>query len=450
MASARTTALSLRVRHVLRENRLSRIRLERLRAHERWEPERLRDFRDRMLRRTLETVRRTLPAFSHLRLPADDRALVTFLRDDCPVCSRSDLLAHRERFYPRQGRPRPWTIVGRTSGTTGTPLEVFRSYSSVLWEIAFLRRHWAWSGFRAGMRRATLRGEHVKDLADRDPPYWLENRADHQLLLSTRHLDRRSAGHYADALRRYQPFLLQAYPSAAFVLAQALEERDERLDLPWVCTGSEMLYPAQRETIERRLGRVMDFYGMAERVAFASECAHGNLHVHPDYSHVEIVDEHDRPTEEEGFLVGTTFHNRLMPLVRYRLSDRTRWKRGDCPCGLPFAMIEPIHGKFEDMLEGGRGNPVSPSIVTFAFKGVSNIEASQVAQVGPARWEVRIVPGPSYSERDGEHVVRNLRQLVDPDLTVTVVLRESIARTSAGKYRWVVNEWRGATGPGGR
>ena len=450
MGNPRTTPLSLGIRHLLRENRLSRGRLDQLRAHERWTPERLSAYRDRMLRRTLEAARRSLPAFAGLRIPADDGALVPFLQEACPVHFRTDLLSRREQLCPHGGRTRPWTIVGRTSGTTGTPIEVFRSYSSVLWEIAFLRRHWAWSGFRAGMRRATLRGEYVKDLEDRAPPYWVENRADHQLLLSTRHLDRRTAGHFVEALRRFRPYMLQAYPSTAFVLAQALEERDERLDLPWVCTGSEMLYPAQRELIERRIGRVMDFYGMAERVAFASECAHGGLHVHPDYSFVEILDEHGRPTEEEGFLAGTTFHNRLMPLVRYRLSDRTRWRRGDCPCGLPFPTIEPIQGKFEDMLYGSRGNPVSPSIVTFAFKGVSNIEASQVAQVGPARWEVRVVPGPSYTDHDGEHVVGNLHALVDPGLSVTVVLRESIERTVAGKYRWVVNEWGGADEPGER
>ena len=80
----------------------------------------------------------------------------------------------------------------------------------------------------------------------------------------------------------------------------------------------------------------MDMYGMAERVAFATECEYGQMHVNPDYSFVEIVDAAGRPTADVGYVVGTTFHNHAMPLVRCRLSDRTRWKRGQCACGRAF------------------------------------------------------------------------------------------------------------------
>jgi phenylacetate-CoA ligase len=163
--------------------------------------------------------------------------------------------------------------------------------------------------------------------------------------------------------------------------------------------------------------------------------------VNTDYSFVEILDENNQPTDGEGFVVGTTFHNHLMPLVRYKLSDRTRWKPGACQCGRPYPMIEPIHGKFEDVLLGSTGSPISPSIITFAFKGVANVDSSQVAQVGPGTWEVRVVPGAKYSTKDGDQIVKNIHESVDSGLAVKLVLREKIERTPAGKYRWVVNEW---------
>ncbi len=58
----------------------------------------------------------------------------------------------------------------------------------------------------------------------------------------------------------------------------------------------------------------MEYYGMAERVAYASECERGNLHVNTDYSYVEIVDDDGKPTSGDGYIVGTTFHNTVMPL----------------------------------------------------------------------------------------------------------------------------------------
>lgn len=427
-------------RHVLRENVFCSRRVQKLIANESRSLDEMLSYQTAMLRRTLESAKRQLPAFRHLTIPSRDDALTDHLNEIVPMTTKAQLLDGRNGFYPNAGHKRPWTISGKTSGTTGTPLEIFRSFDSVVWENAFIHRHWHWSGFRKGMRRAMLRGDQVTSLDQTEPPFWYVNKFDNQLLLSTRHLSLKTGPQFAHRLRSYAPHLLQAYPSAAFLLAQSLEAVGESLNIPFVYTGSEMLYPHQRELIEARLGHVVDFYGMAERVAFASECEHGNMHVNSDYSFVEIVDDDGMPTNGEGHVVGTTYHNHLMPLVRYRLSDRTRWKSGICPCGRNFPMIEQIQGKFEDMLYGSHQNPISPSIVTFAFKGVENIVLSQVAQVAAGEWEIRIVPGVHYCKHDGERIIANVLSMVDRNLKVRIALVAEIPRTDAGKYRWIVNE----------
>jgi phenylacetate-CoA ligase len=201
------------------------------------------------------------------------------------------------------------------------------------------------------------------------------------------------------------------------------------------------LYPHQRELIEARLHcKVRDMYGMAERVAFITECEFGEMHVNPDYSYVEIVDDQGLPTIDYGYVVGTTFNNFAMPLVRYRLSDRTRWKPGACACGRNFPMVEAISGKFEDVIYGGDGAAISPSVLTFAFKGVGNILKSQVAQVAFGRWEVRLVPGANFSELDKQQLINNIHELVDAKVNVDVVLKSDLPNTAAGKFRWVLNE----------
>jgi phenylacetate-CoA ligase len=427
-------------RFALRDNALCAARVRTLLSHESWNSARLDDLRDKLLERTLLAAHRRLPAYAATHPRLRPCHIVSFLRENYPIVDKTDLLTQREHFYPYNGRSLPWLPKGKTSGTTGTPLEIFRSVNSLVWENAFIKRHWFWAGFTDGMKRATLRGDHVVPLQQTRPPFWLYNRFNNQLLISSRHLSHNNLGPIVDALRRFGPYLLQAYPSTAFTLARYLERIDEVLDIPYVFTGSEMLYSYQRELIEARIGKVLDFYGMAERVAFASECEFGNLHVNSDYSFVEIVDEAGRPTDEYGFIVGTTFHNLAMPLIRYQVSDRTRWKPGACACGRSYPMIEPIAGKFEDTIFGSDGNVVSPSIITFAFKGVLNIANSQVAQVGPGAWEIRIVPMPSYSEADGQQLKRNIASMVDPRLDVRVKIVQDIPRTLAGKYRWVVNE----------
>jgi phenylacetate-CoA ligase len=424
-------------RALLRDHLPSRARLLALRRNERLNRAQLDEMQSRLLHATLRGAIARLPAYAHIARDFPAAAAPEVLRRHFPIIDRQTLLASKAALYPHRGAHRPWLALGKTSGTTGTPLTVFRSLQSLLMEQAFIGRHWSWSGYHDGMARASLRGDQVAA----QPPFWFWNRYNRQLLVSSRHLTEAHADSIIDRLDTLAPAMLQAYPSTAFTLAGLLALRNRRLRIPLIFTASEPLYHHQRELIADRLGgKLVDMYGMAERVALATECEHGQLHVNPDYSFVEIVDEDGRPTESEGYLVGTTFHNQAMPLVRYRMTDRTRWKSGQCDCGRAFPMIEPVSGKFEDSITGSNGAAVSPSVLTFAFKGLQHIRKSQVAQVGPARWEVRVVPMAGFGPADQQGLIDNIHRLVDPEVAVDIVLKDDLPATAAGKFRWVVNE----------
>lgn len=428
-------------RALLRDNWLSRRLLRSVRRNETLSQQEMDQRQAVTLHRNLQLAIARLPFYAHINPNFSPQQAAEVLRRDFPIIDKHTLLQQRDRLYPNQGRARWWQSVGKSSGTTGTPVTMFRSLRSVLLEMAFVKRQWTWHGFHDGMRRASLRGDVVTDLAATRPPFWFWNRYNNQLLISSRHLKEEYMGAIADALERYAPAMLQAYPSTAYTLAQYLQRKGRSLAIPHIFTSSEPLYDHQRELVEARFGgRVSDMYGMAERVALATACEHGSMHINPDYSYVEIVDEHGKPTDDYGYVVGTTLFNSAMPLVRYRLSDRTRWKPGACGCGRPFPMIEAITGKFEDVLYGSDGSPVSPSVLTFAFKGVEHILKSQVAQVAAGRWEIRLVPSADFGAEEQQKLIDNIHAQVDSGIAIEVCLMSEIADTSAGKFRWVVNE----------
>ncbi len=428
-------------RALLRDNWLSRQLLGSMRRHESMSMDEIASLRLKYLHQTLQCAMAKLPYYAHIEKDFSVDQSADMLQKHFPIIDNTSLLENRTRLYPNRGVARPWHAVGKTSGTTGTPISMFRGLQSVLLESAFVKRQWEWNGYRDGMRRASLRGDVVVNLSRTEPPFWFWNRYNNQLLISSRHLKDDYMDAIADKLVQFAPKMLQTYPSTAYTLAHFLERRGRYLEIPFVFTGSEPLYPHQRELIEARLGcKVRDLYGMAERVAFATECEFGEMHINPDYSYVEIVDDKGHPTDGYGHVVGTTFHNSAMPLVRYKLSDRTRWKTGACRCGRAFPMIEPVSGKFEDRIYGSDGAVVSPSVLTFAFKGVDNILKSQVAQIAPARWEIRLVPAAAFSEVNKQKLINNIRELVDAKVAVQVVLKSDIQNTSSGKFRWVVNE----------
>jgi phenylacetate-CoA ligase len=430
------------LRALVRDNPLWDRRVQQLNDYERAAPDAIAALQERLLACTLQAARRRIPYYRR-HLPAvidgDARALLAQL----PIVTKEDLRGQPGLYYPHNGQSRLWSIHGLTSGTTGSPLMVLRSPDSVVWAQAFKKRHWTWAGYKTGMRFATLRGDMIVRPDRTQPPYWFYNRYNNQLILSSRHLKPPFVDRLIAQLESFGPYLLEAYPSTGYELALQLRERGKVLSIPYVYTGSEPLYPHQRELIEERFDtQVMDHYGMAERVAYATECERGNLHVNPEYSYVEIVDDDGRPTEDEGHLVGTTFRNLTMPLIRYRPSDRAKWKRGTCACGRIYPMIEPVTGKYEDCIYGSDGASISPSVVTFAFKELRNVRCSQVAQVGRGRWEIRIIPTEQFQRHDESRLVDNIRRLVDPRLEITVKLVDAIPRTAAGKYKWVVNEYR--------
>jgi phenylacetate-CoA ligase len=447
MSSPLTNELRFATRAILRDNFVGLGLLRALQEQERSGAQQLARRQATLLYRSLRSALARLPFYADM--PRDFSAAEAADALRCfPIITKQTLLANRSSLFPNGGVKQPWHIEGMTSGTTGTPLTVFRSLQSLLMEQAFMKRHWGWAGFHDGMARASLRGDMVIDIAQQAPPFWFWNRYNRQLLLSSRHLTEAHADAIIERLASLAPSMLQAYPSTAFTLAGMLRARGRRLAIPFVFTASEPLYPHQRALILDWLGcKVMDMYGMAERVALATECEHGALHVNSDYSYVEIVDDDGQPTRGEGYIVGTTFHNHAMPLVRYRLSDRARWRPGQCQCGRPFPILEGVSGKFEDSIFGSSGAPVSASVLTFAFKGLEYIAKSQVAQVGAACWQVRVVPLPGFGAAHRLQLIENIHRLVDPGVHVEVVLCDALPNTAGGKFRWVVNEWRAGTPP---
>jgi phenylacetate-CoA ligase len=444
-------SLKYTARHVLKRQPVVAERARDLHAREQLDAAGQRRRQEQLLRETLRAAER-IPALADAARRAPASGLAAYLRDAFPVIDKSTLLARRADYYPRRGKARGWWPVGKTSGTTGTPLDVFRGLGSVLWEESFHLQHWHWTGWRTAEPQAVLRGDIVRPAEQREPPFWFDDRAGRQLILSTRHLSDDTVAAFVAAVNGSGARLLRAYPTAAFEFAKAVERQRLSLRFDAVITGSDLLYPFERERIEAVFGaRVYNFYGMAERIAFAAECEHGSLHVNPEYSLVEIVDADGQPTDGIGYVAGTSFHNTLMPLVRYRVSDTAHWRHAPCPCGRSYPALEKLTGRTGDMLFDLRGAPVNPTIVSFAFKGLHNIDRAQVAQTARDHWAIRVVPGARYAHADGEALLGNIDRLVSGDVRAEIELVDALPDLDSGKYKWVSQEWRvgGERGPEG-
>jgi phenylacetate-coenzyme A ligase PaaK-like adenylate-forming protein len=164
-------------------------------------------------------------------------------------------------------------------------------------------------------------------------------------------------------LNEWQPDALAAYPSVLKPLADAQIAGDLHISLRSVATSAEVLPTETRRRVRDAWGiRVFDTYGATEYAPIAAECAAGRKHLFEDGAIIEIVDDQGRPVppgEAGDRVLLTVLGRKTQPLIRYEISDMVRPLDVECECGRPFAVIESIEGRVEDVLEfprrDGRG-----------------------------------------------------------------------------------------------
>jgi phenylacetate-CoA ligase len=270
------------------------------------------------------------------------------------------------------------------------------------------------------------------------PPYWRVNRAENMLMLSSYHLGESAAPAYLDSLARFDPVVIQAYPSSIGFLATWMRSTGVRyrgISLRGIVTSSETLSDVRRKEIENAFGcRVFDWYGQFERVAAIGTCEHGRHHLLSDYSFVEML-----PSDEGLFeLVGTTFHNLSMPLIRYRCGDLVRPAPVSerCACGRSFPLIEEIIGRIDDSIKLANGRSVGR--LDHLFKGVEGILEAQIRQDSLDAIAMLVVPSPTFNDRTRETLQSNARYRLGDGIALEIRLVDSIPRTGNGKFKGVV------------
>ena len=353
-----------------------------------------------------------------------------------PLLSKRDVVrAGRSLVAGRRWTP---TFEGTTSGSTGLTLTGFRDLTSIRSENAFLWRQLEWAGWHPGDRSAWLRGDFVVPLNQKRPPYWRVNRADDVLMLSSFHLSEETADAYLDALRQYDPVIIQAYPSSIAYLGRYLASRGKyyRGDrLKGVITSSETLLEDQRKVIDQRFGcRVFDWYGQYERVAAIGTCEKGSYHVVSDYGFTQFLPCTDGTAE----IVGTGFFNFAMPLIRYRTGDNVVLAKSGtrCSCGRSFPIVERVVGRIDDYVKTPDGRRIG--MFAIIFEGLQHIWEVQAIQEALDEIRILVVPMPQFSVEDERELVSRAKELVGPEMRIRIERVLEIKRTERGKIRTVI------------
>jgi phenylacetate-CoA ligase len=349
-----------------------------------------------------------------------------------PLLEKNTLHLNPRAFLADDCDPRRM-FKEQTSGTTGTPLKIWRSRSTLSTLHAILdARTRDWDGIPSDARWARLGGQLVTPVRRRRPPFWVWNAAMKQLYLSAYHLAPDLIPHYLDALVRYRVVFLAGYPSALQALAQEAV-RLGRNDLQMLAahTNAEPVLAEQRAIIAEAFHcPTRESYGMAESVAGASECPAGRLHQWPEFGHVEI--------QADGELICTGLLNPDMILIRYRVGDRGKPPADTtpCPCGRSLPAMGPIEGRMNDTLLSPDGRQaVRMGAVFFDLP----VRQSQIVQEQLALVRVRVAPDDGFGVKHERIITERVRERLG-DVRVVVERVNEMPRTSGGKLRSIISQ----------
>lgn len=409
--------------------------LRELEQNEKASPEKIIEYQNKMLRLSVENAYKQVPYYKKLfdRLQIKPQAIKTI--EDLqllPILKKDAVRGHEEKFVSPSVK---FKFKAYTSGTTGTPLNLFRDRFSVNLENAAIWRQRRWADFGLNDRRATLRGDLVTPVDGAEPPFWQFNPGENQLLMSSYHLSDKFIPYYLDKLREFQPAAIEAYPSSVYRLARYMQINQEQpIRVKAVFTSSEMLFDYQREVIEQYFGKVFDYYGNAERVAFICMCEFGNYHYAMDYSIVEFIPAEDGLCQ----IVGTTLHNSAMPFIRYATGDLAQMSHENCPCNRPFPIVKKLEGRRDDYVITPSGKWLGR--LDLVFKGVSHLIEGQIIQDHLDFVRVLIVPGTDFTDNDEQILSKKLHERLGSEIKIAIEKVESIPRTKQGKYQLVISK----------
>jgi phenylacetate-CoA ligase len=409
-----------------------------------WGEDRLAEFQISKLRTMLRHCQRNVPYYRRLfrdlgfdpagvRDAGDLRAL--------PLLDKETVRAKMREFLAENIDPADM-LYFTTGGSTGTPLAVYNLRHAGGREWAFMLAQWARVGFHYTDRRAILRGWPVNNKR-----HWRYEASERGYAFSNFHMTPENVSEYARVMREKKIPYLHSYPSAIIDFARHLKEL--RLEPPRfraILASSENLYAGQREFIESFFGaRLFSWYGHTEDLILAGECESSNdYHIFPEYGVAEVIKEDGseaaRPGEM-GELVGTTLDNFAMPLIRYRTDDWAVTGGGSCACGRNYRLLKETRGRWhQEMLVGRLDNLISMTALNVHDEAFDRVQQLQFHQRERGKVELRIKPGPDYTERDSRRILAALEEKMGDTMEISLSFTEEIPLSPRGKFRFIIQE----------
>jgi phenylacetate-CoA ligase len=344
-----------------------------------------------------------------------------------PYLEKGTVMRAPESFVSNAHRLRNLTS-GTTGGSTGQGMKMWRNVTVISAEASFHHHRWAKVGYVRSARVVRMAQEGGQPI-DAKPCA----RSGDRLLVSPWHFNERWIGRIFEDIRAFQPQFFHTYPSCFEYLADYMNKSGLRLE------GISGIFLASERVTERLLnliGTVFEdvpvvfHYGLGER----TNLAWGSWRNGEITYELERVYGHSENYAVPGFgleVVGTSYWNNVMPLIRYRTQDYGEIRDG---------VLRHLEGREQEFLVTKSGTKMPGLCIDIDDYTFDYVEVFQVVQNQKGRLEFHLKPRAEYTEAIGQRILASQRSRLGDNFDLSVVVTDHIERTSSGKIRrYVIN-----------
>lgn len=411
-----------------------------------WDEMRMREYRIRKLKLLIDHAYKNVPyygeAFDKINLkPSDINDLTDLYK--IPVVTR-DIFSSRNADFIARGIKSRHIKIGKTGGTTGSPVIVHKDASDRTLTWASYYRWYDWMGITMGEKSFTLWGARnvTRNRVAENIKQRIINYLQNTIEINSFIITREKLPLVIAGINETKPVILKGYLSSLLFMAEYMNEHKLHFSfhLKAISSTTETLLPGNRKMLEEAFQvPVFDQYGCGEASGIAYECAHHKgMHLTQEHVIAETLDEKGYPVIKQGNVVISNLDNFIMPFIRYANGDLATLSETRCSCGVNLPLIASVDGRTSDVITLKNGAKVHGVFFTDILyeKGISTdrIHRFQVFQAVPGEIEFRIESSKS-NDADTDSLLSNT--LSGYFNRVEIVRSARLENESNGKFKYI-------------
>lgn len=359
-----------------------------------------------------------------------------------PILSKEELRENINQFYSINKKE---GIKSKTGGTTGKSLEVYYTPENMQERFAMLDDFRSRFGYELGKKTAWFSGKNLLTVRDLNSKiFWKTDNLYNVRYYSTFHIKDDYLKYYIENLLQYKPSYLVGFPST--ILEIAKYGLKNNYDYPEnsviaVFPTAETITFEMRSIIEKFFKtKLYNQYASSEGAPFIIECENGNLHMELQSGIFEVLDENNIPSNE-GRLVITSFTTYGTPLIRYDIGDLISLElHKKCNCGNANPLVKEILGRIDDYVYSPENGKINLGNVSNTLKDTKGIIRFQAIQDQIDKIELLLVVDNAIYNKEIEKIfLRNWRDRIGDNMSISLKYVNSISVEKSGKYRIVKN-----------